>query len=160
MVTVKGVNDDVVSRFFLCHKLNKMPLSEKELALRNVLKDNLQMYISMLYAVMIGFGIKWYLSPNSDTIPIFITAFLIAVLFHLIKAFIKMPSLRVAYVMAVIVMYGIMLFLLLFKGIFSLLTNGFGANLGTAISTAITLYSFYSLKMIRTMSNSLQRFDT
>ena len=137
-----------------------MPLNEKELALNNVLKDNLQMYISMLYAVMIGFGVKWYLSPNSDTIPIFITASLLAILFHLIKAFIKMPSLRVAYIIAVIVMYGVMLFLLLYKGIFSLISNGVGANGGTAISIVIILYSFYSLKMIRTMSNSLKRFDT
>jgi len=137
-----------------------MPINEKELALNNVLKDNIQMYISMLYAVMIGFGIKWYLSPNSDTVPIFIAASLLAILFHLIKAFIKMPSLRIVYKVAVLVMYGVMLFLLLYKGIFSLISNGFGANLGTAISIAITLYSFYSLKMIRTMSNSLKRFDT
>ncbi len=137
-----------------------MPINEKELALNNVLKDNIQMYISMLYAVMIGFGIKWNLSPNSDTVPIFIAASLLAILFHLIKAFIKMPSLRIVYKVAVLVMYGVMLFLLLYKGIFSLISNGFGANLGTAISIAITLYSFYSLKMIRTMSNSLKRFDT
>ena len=137
-----------------------MPLNEKELALNNILKDNLQMYISMLYAIMIGFGVKWYLSPNSDTIPIFLTVSFLAFLFHLIKAFIKMPTLRVAYIIAVIVMYGVMLFLLLYKGIFSLISNGIGANLGTAISIAIALYSFYSLKMIRTMSNSLQRFDT
>lgn len=136
-----------------------MPLREKELALNNVMKDNLQMYISMLYAVMIGFGVKWYLSPNSDTIPILISATLIAILFHLIKGFVKMPSLRTVYKVAVFVMYGVMLFLLLYKGIYSLISNGFGANLGTAISIAITLYSFYSLKMIRTMSNSLKRFD-
>jgi len=97
---------------FLCHKLNNMPINEKELALNNVLKDNIQMYISMLYAVMIGFGIKWYLSPNSDTVPIFIAASLLAILFHLIKAFIKMPSLRIVYKVAVLVMYGVMLFLL------------------------------------------------
>jgi len=145
---------------FLCHKLNNMPLNEKELALNNILKDNLQMYISMLYIIMIGFGVKWYLSPNSDTIPIFLTISFLAILFHLIKAFIKMPSLRVAYIIAVIVMYGVMLFLLLYKGIFALISNGFGANLGTAIGIAIALYSFYSLKMIRTMSNTIQRFDT
>jgi len=52
-----------------------MPLNEKELALNNILKDNLQMYISMLYIIMIGFGVKWYLSPNSDTIPIFLTIY-------------------------------------------------------------------------------------
>lgn len=137
-----------------------MPLNEREIALNNVINANFQMYISMLYVIMIGFGVKWFSSPNDDTIPIFILATVLAIAFHLTKIFINMPLLRIAFYLATIAMYGTVLFLLFYKGIFSLLSNGFGANMGTAISLLISLFSLFSLKLMGTMSSSIKQFDS